>query len=113
MSFTPSVSIKTGGIKNANNVVMTIENLSDEAVDLYVKLISDGTVYELGSTYIEAGKSRRVRMNLDGDDLLFADGTLHIYMQNVAKNKNGDFDLQNDRILKITSLRAEYARGNA
>ena len=113
MSFTPSVSIKTGGIKNANNVVMAIENLSDEAVDLYVKLISDGTVYELGSTYIEAGKSRRVRMNLDGDDLLFADGTLHIYMQNVTKNKNGDFDLQNDRILKITSLRAEYARGNA
>ena len=47
----------------------------------------------------------------DGDDLLFADGTLHIYMQNVTKNKNGDFDLQSDKILKISSLHAEYARG--
>ena len=111
MSFTPCVSIKTSGIKGAKNVVMTIENLSDESADLYIKLVSGGVVYELGSTYIEAGKSRRLRMNLEDADSLFSDGTLQVYMLNVAKDKNGDFDLQSDKILKISSLHAEYARG--
>ena len=105
------MSIKTSGIKGAKNVVMTIENLSDESADLYIKLVSGGVVYELGSTYIEAGKSRRVRMNLEDADSLFSDGTLQVYMLNVAKDKNGDFDLQSDKILKISSLHAEYARG--
>lgn len=110
--FTPSISVAVDKADGAENICATIENTSDEAVDLYIKLVVNNMVYELGSTYIEGNGTQTVRLRLTNGATLSQNGELQFYIQNTVKNKYGEYELQKGKSLKITSLRIEYEREN-
>ncbi len=110
-SFTPNVTIKLENVSGVVSYAFTLENLSVKGVDLFVRFVADGRVYELGSCYLGAGEKRDLRFNLTAKASEKSSGTLQIYMQNIRKNEYGDYDIQSDKTLKISALRAEYKKG--
>lgn len=110
-SFTPNVSFKTS-VGGAKSVCAVVENLSASAADVYVKFVAGGKVYELGSAYIEAGKTSNLRFRLSDNASAEGSGELQIYIKNIAKDEFGDYNLQADKTFKISDIRTEYARGS-
>ena len=88
------------------------ENASDRAVNIFVRFVLDGRVYELGSTYLEAGQKRNLVFAFSGKASALGSGELQFYMQNVVKDELGEYGLQADKTIKIYEIRAQYARGS-
>ncbi len=112
VSFTPYASVKVSGINGAESVRAVAENASDRAVNIFVRFVSDGRVYELGSTYLEAGQKRNLVFAFSGKASALGSGELQFYMQNVVKDELGEYGLQADKTIKIYEIRAQYARGS-
>ncbi len=111
-SFTPNVSVKATNIGGARSVRAAVENSSAEAVSVFVRFVSDGKVYELGSAYLEAGQKRNLIFSLSEKASALGSGEFQFYIQNVVKDEFGGYTLQADKTLKLYEIRAEYARGN-
>ena len=112
MSFTPSVSFGIGGVKDAKSVCASIVNTMPSGVNVFVKLETDGMIYELGSMYLSAGETRTARYGLSGGASLANGGKLHFYIRNVVQNDENEYELNSDTTLNISCVRVEYARGN-
>ena len=112
MSFTPSVSFGIGGVKDAKSVCASIVNTTSSGVNVFVKLETDGMIYELGSMYLSAGETRTARYGLSGGASLAKGGKLHFYIRNVVQNDDNEYELNSDTTLNISCVRVEYARGN-
>ena len=112
MSFTPSISFNMGSVADAKSVCASVKNTMSTGVNVYVKLETDGMIYELGSMYLTAGETRTARFGLTNGASLVNGGKLHFYIKNVVLNDDDEYELNADTSLDISEVRIEYARGN-
>ena len=111
MNFTPSVSFGIGSVNNAESVCASIVNTKNSGVSVFVKLETDGMIYDLGSMYLTAGETRTARYSLRDVASLANGGRLHFYIRNVVLNDDNEYELNTDATLGISEVRVEYARG--
>ena len=107
MSFTPYVSITADNFPVAQKLCMAVTNNSGEATDIYVRIIVNGMVYELGSAYVKNGATKNVRLGLSDLANISGEVQIQVYVQNVLADENGDYALQNDKTLTVSNIYLE------
>ncbi|MDD6995411.1 MAG: DUF4091 domain-containing protein [Candidatus Borkfalkiaceae bacterium] len=104
VAYNPYVTFALDKKENAKYVCFTIANLSGTATDFYFDLTSGLLVNEIGSAYLKAGASKRVRIKIP-DGITVGNGAeLTVRVPNVFMGENNEYELYADRTVSVSDV---------